>query len=137
MSKGLGTRQRLILEKVEELKAFYLSDILPPNYQPKDYQTMYRAAMTLHEAGKVAIDRHMMGAIQHRSRQGCGNCGLKLLIHHVGTRIEHPMHFGEQFKCITGNIVTPIQHLGRLPTKEEVEKRFPVLLNRGADNGRG
>lgn len=127
MSKGYGTKQRMILEKVKELKAFYLADILPWNYQAKDYQSLYRAAVTLEKAGKIAIDRHCLGAIEHRSRQGYGNCGLKTLIHERGSRIEHPMHFGEYYKCITGNIVIPLQHLSHPLTEDEATKRLAAV----------
>jgi len=61
MSKGLGKKQKMILDKAAVCDWFYLTDLLPPNYADKDYQALYRAFRTLLSKGIIQEIRYKWG----------------------------------------------------------------------------
>jgi hypothetical protein len=62
MSRGLGLKQRTILEKLNECEYFYLRDLLPDTCSMSEYQSMYRAAIKLLDRGKVVILKYRRGS---------------------------------------------------------------------------
>ena len=58
MSKGLGVRQRAILDALAALRpgrAIDLHDLMPENYTDAQYRSTLHAAKTLADAGKVVL----------------------------------------------------------------------------------
>ena len=61
MSRGPGRWQRLILQRVEQGDWLYLVELLPEGYTNSQYQAIYRAACTLHDAGRISWLRYRFG----------------------------------------------------------------------------
>jgi hypothetical protein len=62
MSKGLGKWQRAILARLNTTGYFYLVDLLPDSYRMKEYQALYRAAVSLYNKRQVDITKYMCGS---------------------------------------------------------------------------
>ena len=55
MGKGLGKRQRQILEAMERHGWIYLVDLLPEGYTATEYSALRQAARSLHKAKRINL----------------------------------------------------------------------------------
>jgi hypothetical protein len=62
MSRGLGKRQRSILEVLRVHRTFWLRSMLARKCTKAEYNALLRAALKLEEAGLIRIDRYAWGA---------------------------------------------------------------------------
>lgn len=61
MSKGLGRKQRLILDELGKRPYFYLIDLVSANPTEAEYQALYRAFQGLWQRGLVGCVRYISG----------------------------------------------------------------------------
>jgi len=62
MSKGHGKWERAILQALEEVPAFYLTDLLPDPHTRSQTVALNRAARNLCDAGKIELLRWLCRA---------------------------------------------------------------------------
>src|SRR5262249_60151782 len=62
MSKGHGKWERAILQALEEVPAFYLTDLLPDPHTRSQTAALNRAARNLCDAGKIELLRWLCRA---------------------------------------------------------------------------
>jgi hypothetical protein len=72
MSRGPGTWQRVILDRVSSGGWHYLRDLLPERYTKTQYKALHRAMTALERKGDIAVYRYQSG----RKRTLVGPLGI-------------------------------------------------------------
>jgi len=105
MSKGPGKWERAILQALEEVPAFYLTDLLPDPHTRSQTVALNRAARNLCDAGEIELLRWL-------TRLHCGDelPHGHLTVHRVGYPKPERHHITRLKRCIRA-VETLMQHL--------------------------
>jgi hypothetical protein len=103
MSKGHGKWERAILRALEQVPAFYLTDLLPEPHTRSQIVALNRAARNLCDAGKIELIRWLCrasGELPH---------GF-VTVYRVGYPAPERSHITRLKRCIGASDI-PMQHL--------------------------
>jgi len=105
MSKGHGKWERAILRALEQVPAFYLTDLLPEPHTRTQIVALNRAARNLCDAGKIQLLRWLC-RVHHQGERPHGF----VTVYRVGYPHPERPHITRLKRCI-GLSDTPMQHL--------------------------